>query len=104
MRVEALVLAVTMLTLEVRVIAPLPDEAVTSVSEAVVVEVVEDEEEEGEEEVEEAVSVPKTKAGMIKALYDQLSAMKKSDLSDSFSKRVHELYVRLMPFSQVLSF
>ena len=43
-------------------------------------------EEEGEEEVEEAVSVPKTKAGMIKALYDQLSAMKKSDLSDSFSK------------------
>ena len=47
---------------------------------------VKEEEEEGEEEVEEAVSVPKTKAGMIKALYDQLSAMKKSDLSDSFSK------------------
>ena len=46
----------------------------------------EEEEEEGEEEVEEAVSVPKTKAGMIKALYDQLSTMKKSDLSDSFSK------------------
>ena len=46
----------------------------------------EGEEEEGEEEVEEAISVPKTKAGMIKALYDQLSAMKKSDLSDSFSK------------------
>ena len=47
-----------------------------------------DEEEVAEEveEVEEAVSVPKTKAGMIKALYDQLSAMKKSDLSDSFSK------------------
>ena len=41
---------------------------------------------EEEKEVEEAVSVPKTKAGMIKALYDQLSAMKKSDLSDSFSK------------------
>ena len=55
------------------------DEAKTKVKE-------EDEEEEGEEEVEEAVSVPKTKAGMIKALYDQLSAMKKSDLSDSFSK------------------
>ena len=54
------------------------DEAKTKVKE-------EDEEEEGEE-VEEAVSVPKTKAGMIKALYDQLSAMKKSDLSDSFSK------------------
>ena len=47
---------------------------------------VKEEDEEEEEEVEEAVSVPKTKAGMIKALYDQLSAMKKSDLSDSFSK------------------
>ena len=44
------------------------------------------EEAEEEEEVEEAVSVPKTKAGMIKALYDQLSGMKKADLSDSFSK------------------
>jgi len=41
---------------------------------------------EEEEEVEEAVSVPKTKAGMIKALYNQLNAMKKSELSDSFSK------------------
>ena len=58
------------------------DEAKTKVKE----EDEEGEEEEGEEEVEEAVSVPKTKAGMIKALYDQLSAMKKSDLSDSFSK------------------
>ena len=56
------------------------DEAKTKVKEEG-----EEEEEEGEE-VEEAVSVPKTKAGMIKALYDQLSAMKKSDLSDSFSK------------------
>ena len=36
MRVEALVLAVTMLTLEERVIAPLPDVAETSVSEVVV--------------------------------------------------------------------
>ena len=43
-------------------------------------------EEAGEEEVEEAVSIPKTKAGMIKALYDQLNGMKKADLSDSFSK------------------
>ena len=43
-------------------------------------------EEAEEEEVEEAVSVPKTKAGMIKALYDQLNAMKKADLADSFSK------------------
>jgi len=51
----------------------------------------EDEEEgEGEEEVEEvaekSVSIPKTKAGMIKALYDQLNGMKKADLSDSFKK------------------
>jgi hypothetical protein len=49
----------------------------------------EDEDEEAgedEEEMEEAVSTPKTKAGMIKALYNQLNAMKKSDLSDSFSK------------------
>jgi hypothetical protein len=46
-----------------------------------------DEEAEGEEEeVEESVSVPKTKAGMIKALYDQLNGMKKADLADSFSK------------------
>ena len=41
---------------------------------------------EDEEEMEESVSVPKTKAGMIKALYNQLNGMKKSDLSDSFSK------------------
>ena len=46
----------------------------------------EEEDEEGEEEMEEAVSTPKTKAGMIKALYNQLNGMKKSDLSDSFSK------------------
>jgi hypothetical protein len=45
----------------------------------------EDEDEEGEEEMEEAVSTPKTKAGMIKALYNQLNGMKKSDLSDSFT-------------------
>ena len=49
-------------------------------------EVDEEEVAEEAEEVEEAVSVPKTKAGMIKALYDQLNTMKKSDLSDSFSK------------------
>ena len=39
-----------------------------------------------EEEVVEAISVPKTKAGMIKALYDQLNGMKKADLADSFEK------------------
>jgi len=54
------------------------DEAKTKVKE--------EDEEEVEEEVEESVSVPKTKAGMIKALYDQLNGMKKADLSDSFSK------------------
>ena len=47
---------------------------------------VKEEDGEEEEEMEESVSVPKTKAGMIKALYNQLNTMKKSDLSDSFSK------------------
>jgi len=58
------------------------DEAKTKVKE----EGEEEGEEEVEEEVEKSVSVPKTKAGMIKALYDQLNSMKKADLSDSFSK------------------
>jgi len=49
-------------------------------------EVDEEEVAEEKEEVEEAVSVPKTKAGMIKALYNQLNGMKKADLSDSFKK------------------
>ena len=49
-------------------------------------EVEEEEVAEEKVEVEEAVSVPKTKAGMIKALYDQLNSMKKADLSDSFTK------------------
>jgi len=47
---------------------------------------VSEEDEEEEEEVEESVSVPKTKAGMMKAIYDQLNSMKKAELSDSFSK------------------
>ena len=41
---------------------------------------------EDEEEKDEGYSVPKTKAGMIKALYDQLNSMKKAELSDSFGK------------------
>ena len=45
-----------------------------------------EEEKEVEEVVEKSTSVPKTKAGMIKALYDQLNGMKKADLADSFSK------------------
>ena len=36
--------------------------------------------------MEEAVSIPKTKAGMVKAIYDQLNSMKKAELSDSFVK------------------
>ena len=43
------------------------------------------EEEEGEE-VEEAVSIPKTKAGMVKAIYDSINGMKKAELSDAFGK------------------
>ena len=46
----------------------------------------EDEEGEEEEEMDEGYSIPKTKAGMIKALYDQLNGMKKAELSDSFGK------------------
>ena len=41
---------------------------------------------EDEEEMDEGYSVPKTKAGMIKALYDQLNSMKKAELTDSFGK------------------
>ena len=42
--------------------------------------------EDEEEEVEEAYEVPKTKAGMVKAIYDSLNSMKKAELSDSFAK------------------
>ena len=45
----------------------------------------EDEKEE-EEEMEESFDIPKTKAGMVKAIYDQLNSMKKGELSDSFVK------------------
>ena len=58
----------------------------------------EDEDGEEEEEMEEAVSTPKTKAGMIKALYNQLNGMKKSDLSDSFSKIMGSTLPVLQPF------
>ena len=46
----------------------------------------EESDEEEEEEVEEALEIPKTKAGMVKAIYDQLNSMKKGELSDSFTK------------------
>ncbi len=46
-------------------------------------EEVKDDDEE-EEEVEEAVEIPRTKAGMMKAIYDQLNSMKKADLTDSY--------------------
>ena len=45
-----------------------------------------DDEEKDEEEVEEAVEIPRTKAGMMKAIYDSLNGMKKAELSDSFAK------------------
>ena len=45
----------------------------------------EDDEEE-EDEMEESYSIPKTKAGMMKAIYDQVNSMKKAELSDSFGK------------------
>jgi len=46
----------------------------------------EGEEEDDDEEVEEAVEIPKTKAGMMKAIYDSLNTMKKSELQDSFAQ------------------
>ena len=45
-----------------------------------------EEETDDEEEVEEAYEVPKTKAGMVKAIYDSINSMKKAELSDSFTK------------------
>ena len=45
-----------------------------------------EEETDDEEEVEEAYEVPKTKAGMVKAIYDSINSMKKADLSESFTK------------------
>ena len=49
-------------------------------------EEMEDEKEDDEEEMEESFDIPKTKAGMVKAIYDQINSMKKADLSDSFGK------------------
>ena len=46
----------------------------------------EEEKEDDEEEVEEAYEIPKTKAGMMKAIYDSLNGMKKAELSDSFAQ------------------
>ena len=45
-----------------------------------------EDEKEAEEEMEESFDIPKTKAGMVKAIYDQINSMKKADLSDSFGK------------------
>ena len=45
-----------------------------------------EEDDEEEKEVEEAVEIPKTKAGMMKAIYDSLNGMKKAELSDSFAQ------------------
>jgi len=45
-----------------------------------------EEETDDEEEVEETVSAPKTKAGMMKAIYDSLNGMKKKELADSYAR------------------
>ena len=45
-----------------------------------------EEDDEEEKEVEEAYEIPKTKAGMMKAIYDSLNGMKKAELSDSFAQ------------------
>ena len=45
-----------------------------------------EDEKEDEEEMEESFDIPKTKAGMVKAIYDQINSMKKADLQDSFGK------------------
>ena len=60
--------------------------AVAESSDEEITEQDEESEEEDEEEVEEAYEVPKTKAGMVKAIYDSLNSMKKAELSDSFAK------------------
>ena len=64
---------------EQQAVAESSDEEITEQDE-------ESEEEEDEEEVEEAYEVPKTKAGMVKAIYDSINSMKKAELSDSFAK------------------
>ena len=61
-------------------------QAVAESSDEEITEQDEESEEEDEEEVEEAYEVPKTKAGMVKAIYDSLNSMKKAELSDSFAK------------------
>ena len=44
-----------------------------------------DEEDEEEEVEEQTISVPKTKAGMMKAIYDTVNGMKKAELSDAYT-------------------
>ena len=61
-------------------------QAVAESSDEEITEQDEESEEEDEEEVEEAYEVPKTKAGMVKAIYDSINSMKKAELSDSFAK------------------
>ena len=61
-------------------------QAVAESSDEEITEQDEESEEEDEEEVEEAYEVPKTKAGMVKAIYDSINSLKKAELSDSFAK------------------
>ena len=71
---------------EQQAVAESSDEEILDEAKAKSEEMEDGDEEEEEEEMEESVSIPKTKAGMIKALYDQLNGMKKADLADSFTK------------------
>ena len=61
-------------------------QAVAESSDEEITEQDEESEEDDDEEVEEAYEVPKTKAGMVKAIYDSINSMKKAELSDSFAK------------------
>ena len=71
---------------EQQAVAESSDEEILDEAKAKSEEMEDGDEEEEEEEMEEAVSIPKTKAGMVKAIYDQLNGMKKAELSDSFVK------------------
>ena len=71
---------------EQQAVAESSDEEILDEAKAKSEEMEDGDEEEEEEEMEEAVSIPKTKAGMVKAIYDQLNSMKKAELSDSFVK------------------
>ena len=71
---------------EQQAVAESSDEEILDEAKAKVKEDDMKDDEEEEEEMEEAYEIPKTKAGMVKAIYDQINSLKKSDLQDSFAK------------------